>query len=378
MKIFCFLCLLIPINVLAQGLGVSSLQCEYKANAQGVEVATPKLSWQLQSNGFNVMQTAYRVLVADNPAALKKNQGNVWDSKKVSSSASIQVLYQGKPLQAAKTYYWKVMVWDNQQHASGWSKPVQWQMGLLNKADWKGAQWIAYDRLEDSSRIAPHIHLRGPKTLAPANDVLPLLRKTFTVSKPVKKATMYICGLGHFELSINGVKTGDHFLDPGWTDYDDQALYVPFDVTSQLKQGSNAIGVMLGNGFYYIPRDKRYRKLTGAYGYPKMICRLVTEYADGTTESVISDQSWKTAAGPTTYSSIYGGEDYNANLEQPGWNKPGFDDAGWKKVLIVTGSPRLDAQIAEPLKVFQQFAPKSVKTLGQGVTGQYSKKPRVV
>lgn len=373
MKIFCFLCLLIPIHVLAQGLGVSNLQCEYKATAQGVEVAAPKLSWQLQSGGFNIMQTAYRVLVADSREALSKNQGNVWDSKKTNSSASIQVLYRGKSLQAAKTYYWKVMVWDNQQNTSGWSKPAQWQMGLLTKADWKGAQWIAYDRLEDSARIAPHIHLRGPKNLAPASDVLPLLRKTFTVSKLVKKATMYICGLGHFELSINGVKTGDHFLDPGWTDYDDQALYVPFDVTSQLKQGSNAIGVMLGNGFYYIPRDKRYRKMTGAYGYPKLICRLVTEYADGTTESVISDQSWKTTAGPTTYSSIYGGEDYNANLEQLGWNKPGFNDAGWKKVLIVTGSPRLDAQIAEPLKVFEQFAPESVKTLGAGVTGQYSK-----
>jgi alpha-L-rhamnosidase len=373
MKKIYLLLVLLPLQLFAQSLKLANLQCEYKAAPQGVDVTSPQLSWQLQSTGYNTTQTAYHVLVADNLENLNKNMGNTWDSKKVSSSASIQVLYKGKPLQSAKTYYWKVMVWDNQQHTSDWSKPAQWQMGLLTKADWKGAQWIAYDELPDSLHIVPHIHERGPKKLGLANDVLPLFRKTFTVNKPVKKATLYICGLGHFELSVNGTKTGDHFLDPGWTDYEDQALYVPFDVTSELKQGNNAIGVMLGNGFYYIPRDKRYRKMTGAYGYPKMICRLVSEYADGTTESVVSDQSWKTAAGPITYTSIYGGEDYNANLEQPGWNKADFNDATWKKVMIVTGSPQLDAQIAEPLKVFQQLSAKSVKSLGAGVTGQYLK-----
>lgn len=371
-KMYLFL-ILLPLQLFAQSLKVAKLQCEYKAAPQGVDVTSPKLSWQLQSNGYNIMQTAYRVLVADNMKSLNQNIANSWDSKKINSSASIQVLYQGKPLQAAKTYYWKVMVWDNQQHTSGWSKPAQWQMGLLTKADWKAASWIAYDELPDSSRIVPHIHERGPKKLGLANDVLPLLRKTFTISKPIKKATMYICGLGHFELSVNGTKTGDHFLDPGWTDYDDQALYVPFDITSQVKQGKNAIGVMLGNGFYYIPRDNRYRKMTGAYGYPKMICRLVTEYTDGTIENIVSDRTWKTTAGPITYTSIYGGEDYNANLEQLGWNKANFDDADWKKAIVVKGSPRLDAQIAEPLKIFQQFDPKNAKSLGAGVTGQYLK-----
>ncbi|UEG52858.1 glycoside hydrolase family 78 protein [Mucilaginibacter daejeonensis] len=365
--------LLLPFVALAQDLKVGKLQCEYKSDPQGIEEASPKLSWQLQSTGHNIIQTSYRVLVASNKTLLDQNKGDVWDSKKVSSSASIQVGYAGKPLASARTYYWKVMVWDNQQHTSAWSKPAHWQMGLPSKADWKGAQWIAYDRLPDSSKITPLIHLRGPKKLGPANDVLPLLRKEFKVTKAVKRATIYISGLGHFELSINGQKTGDHFLDPGWTGYDKQALYVPFDVTDQIKQGSNAIGVMLGNGFYFIPRDARYRKLTGAYGYPKMICRLVTEYTDGTTDNVISDQSWTTAPGPITYTSIYGGEDYNANLEQPGWDKPGFNDARWKKAMVVEGVPQLDAQIAEPLKVFEQFAPKTVKELGPGVTGQATK-----
>jgi alpha-L-rhamnosidase len=196
--------------------------------------------------------------------------------------------------------------------------------------------------------------------------VLPLLRKTFSINKPVKKATLYICGLGHFDMSLNGEKVGDHFLDPGWTQYDKQALYVPFDLTPQLKPGDNTIGVMLGNGFYFIPRDKRYRKMTGAYGYPKMICRLVIEYADGTTGGLVSDESWKTAPGPITFTSIYGGEDYNANLEQPGWNANGFDDSKWRNAIEVTGPPQLNAQMADPLKVVQVFTPISKTPISTG------------
>ncbi len=152
----------------------------------------------------------------------------MWDSKRVVSSTSIQITYTGQQLTPAKTYYWKVIVWDNHQHVSTWSNVAQWQMGLLNSADWKGAEWIAYAQMPDSMRKVPFFENRGPKGLPPANDVLPLLRKTFRVSKPLKKATLYICGLGHFDMSVNGNKVGDHFLDPGWTQYDKQALYVPF------------------------------------------------------------------------------------------------------------------------------------------------------
>jgi alpha-L-rhamnosidase len=364
MKKFYLFLILLPLQSLAQTLQVSNLKCEYKVNPLGIETTAPKLSWQLQCSGYNIKQTAYHVLVADNLAALQKNLGNVWDSKKVNSSASIQISYQGQPLRSAKTYYWKVMVWDNQHHVTGWSKPQSWQMGLLTAQDWKGAQWIAYEKLPDSSRIIPLLHGRGPKKLGTFNDVLPLMRKTFAVKKPVKKSTLYICGLGHFELSINGKKVGDRFLDPGWTAYDKQALYVPFDVTSNIQQGSNAIGVMLGNGFYFIPRDKRYRKLTGAYGFPKMICRLVTEYADGSIENIVSDDSWKTSPSPVTFTSIYGGEDYDANREQKGWNTNSFNDKSWKNVILVDGSPVLNAQLADPLKIFNRFTPQKTTDLG--------------
>lgn len=362
----------------AQALNVTHLLCEYKQNPGGIESA-PTLSWQLQSDQQNVMQKAYQVLVADDLALLQKNQGNIWDSKKVNSDASINVLYSGKKLAPAKTYYWKVQVWDNQNQTSGWSETETWQTGLFSAEDWKGAQWIAYQKMPDSSQILPSDKQKKDKTGGTINDILPLLRKNFTVKKSIKQATVFISGLGHFELSLNGKKVGDHFLDPGWTDYEKQALYVPFDVTNELKQGANAIGVMLGNGFYYIPKvKKRYRKLLVQYGYPKMICRLAITYTDGSTENIISNQTWKAAPGPITFSSIYGGEDYNASLEQNGWNNASFTDQKWVNAITVAGPLQLNSQMAEPLKVMESFSPlKTTKIkndvwvydLGQNASG---------
>lgn len=352
------------IGAFAQQLSVTALRCDSRSNPSGVE-RRPRLSWQLVSARRNTLQAAYRILVADNPVALAANNGNIWDSQKLSADASLQVAYNGRPLRSTATYYWKVMVWDNHRHASAWSAPAQWQMGLLSAADWKGARWIAYEALPDSSRIIPALHGKGKKEWGPGKNVLPLLRKQFTINRPVRKATIFLCGLGQFDLHINGRKVGDHFLDPGWTQYDKKALYVTFDITSRLQSGANAIGVMLGNGFYYIPRE-RYRKITGAFGYPKMIGRLLLEYKDGTTEDIVSDPSWTTAPGPIVFSSIYGGEDYDARLEQTGWDKPGFNDRQWKPVIMVDGPPQLEAQIAEPLKVMDTFTAKKISSLPSG------------
>ena len=360
--LFCLL-LILPAQLFAQVLQVTGLQCEYATNPASVEALSPKLNWKLRSDDRNVLQTAYRILVADNEADLAKNTGNIWDSKKIASSTSIQVSYKGETLRSTQTYYWKVMVWDNHRHISQWSSVGQWQMGLLKTANWQGAKWIAYAQMPDNMRTVPFAGNRGLKGLPPVNDVLPLIRKTFSINKAVKKATLYICGLGHFDARLNGRKIGDHFLDAGWTQYDKQALYVPFDITNNLQQGENTLGVMLGNGFYFIPRDKRYRKMTGAYGYPKMICRLVIEYADGTAGGLVSDETWKAAPGPITFTSIYGGEDYNANLEQTGWDANNFNDAKWQNAVIVNGPPQLNAQAADPLKVMQEFTPVSKKQL---------------
>lgn len=345
-------------NTTAQKLKVANLRCEYRHNPLGVGADKPRFSWELQSTQQNVLQTAYRIIIAGDSSQLQKNNGNIWDSKKIMAATSIQVQYNGRALRSAKKYFWKIMVWDNKGNASNWSNIAQWQMGLLNASDWKNASWIGYESMPDSNKIIPYAHGDGKKEWGSRRDILPLLRKNFSVTKQVKRVTVFICGLGHFDMSINGEKVGDHFLDPGWTQYSKHALYVTFDITNQLQQGNNVIGVMLGNGFYYIPGE-RYRKLTGAYGYPKMICRICIEYADGSSNDIVSNDTWKTAPSPIIFSSIYGGEDYDANLEQDGWNKPGFDDSKWKQVVITTGPPQLDAQTAEPLKIMQRFAPVS-------------------
>jgi len=180
----------------------------------------------------------------------------------------------------------------------------------------------------------------------------------------LRRATAFVSGLGHFELQLDGRKVGDHFLDPGWVAYDKKALYVGFDITNELKQGKNAVGVMLGNGFYYVPGE-RYHKLLTAYGYPKMIARIILEYQDGRTEDVVSDASWKAAAGPVTYSSIYGGEDYDARLE---------GGQGWRSAVVVKGPPVLEAQEAEPLRVMEELGVRrkigsNIYDLGQNASG---------
>jgi alpha-L-rhamnosidase len=142
MKRFYLLLLLFPLQVFSQTLKVANLQCEYKSNPMGIEAASPKLSWELQTAEHNTMQTAYHVLVSDNAESLDKGIGNIWDSKRINSSASIEMAYTGKPLSSAKTYYWKVMVWDNHQHISVWSEVAKWQMGLLTPADWRNAKCL--------------------------------------------------------------------------------------------------------------------------------------------------------------------------------------------------------------------------------------------
>nr|WP_294901000.1 alpha-L-rhamnosidase [uncultured Pedobacter sp.] len=355
--------LLLSLQANAQTLKVKELRSIYQTNPIGVENPHPNLSWEISSSQREVRQIAYRIIVSDDVSSIDKNIGNIWDTKKVMTSSSIQIIYDGRKLSPVKSYYWKVMVWDNHKNVSKWSETNRWQTGLFDKADWKGAQWIAFNKLPDSLKVLPG---QGGNPSA-INDTLPLLRKEFTISKKLKRATAFIAGLGHFDFSLNGSKVGDHFLDAGWTQYEKTALYVPFDITNKLKQGKNTIGVMLGNGFYFIPRGDRYRKLELAYGFPKMICRVVLEYADGSSESIISNNTWKTHAGPITFTSIYGGEDYNANLEQTGWNAPNFNDKNWRVPVIVDGPPKLMAQTAPPLKVLATFTTKKITEPKPGI-----------
>ena len=344
----------------AQVFSVSELRCEQSQRPLAVDPAGPRLSWQLNADRRGCLQSAYRILVADSPVALADDNGNVWDSGKVFSDRSVLVPYGGPALQPGKAYCWKVQAWDADGNLSPWSLPASFGTGLMSMQDWNGAKWIAMEPDVDSLKCIEGNTGKwkdgGPvfdKPVAPYK--LPQLRRDGPATKPVKRAMAYICGLGQFEMFLNGEKVGDHFLDPAWTKFDKEAQYVAFDITGELRDGKNAVGVMLGNGYYHTPHG-RYLKLLFSYGAPKMICKLQIEYADGTAQTVVSDDKWRASESPVTFSSIYGGEDYDASAVQPGWAEPGFDDRKWKKAVLTQGAGvKLIPQISEPLKVMERI-----------------------
>ncbi|MCD6596900.1 MAG: family 78 glycoside hydrolase catalytic domain [Bacteroidales bacterium] len=235
---------------------------------------------------------------------------------------------------------------------------------------WSNAQWIAFEKLEDNLRVVPGVHGSGDKldNKCVKRSVVPMFRKEFTASNPIKEATISICGLGHYDLYINGDRVGNSFLSPGWTYYQKRYLYNTYDISTLVKEGDNALGVIVGNGFYNINRE-RYRKLVIAYGYPKLIFNIILKYEDGSVTNIISDNTVKVRPSPVTFSSIFGGEDYNANLEQEGWNAPGFDDSEWQIPVITDDSvSKLKPELDYPLKVMQEFEVQKVSISKTGRT----------
>ena len=235
---------------------------------------------------------------------------------------------------------------------------------------WAGARWVGLEKLPDSLKIVPGLHglKKGYEGKYKRRSTVPLFRKTFEINKTIKKALVNISGLGQYELYINGEKIGDRFLAPGWTYYQKRILYNSFDVTERLQKGENVLGAIVGNGFFNI-NNERYFKLLIAYGYPQLIFNLTVTYDDGTTEHILSDEQCKVSPSPIIFSSIYGGEDYDARLEQPGWNTAGFDDSGWKKAVVVDApAGELVPEKDFPLKVMQEFKVRAISRSGGGRT----------
>jgi alpha-L-rhamnosidase len=349
-------------------LSVTSLKCENFTNPPGIANLNPGMSWQIRSDVRNVMQSAYRILVSDDPEKLASDEGNFWDSRKVRSEQSVLIRYNGKALKPDEKYYWKVMIWDGSGQASEWSETASWQMGLLFPSDWDHAEWICYEDMPASMCIVPGVHMNGNnlENRGLQRPVIPLFRKEFEAEKQIESATLFISGLGHYEVYINGNKISKSFLSPGWTDYDKTILYNTYDVTGQLKTGKNVIGAIVGNGFYNINRE-RYRKLVIAYGTPKMICKLRIRYTDNSEKIVVSGNDWKTLPSPVQYTSIFGGEDYDARMEQDGWKSPGFDDSCWKAVTIAAkpgGS--LNPESDYPLEVKEIIEVKLISRISEG------------
>ncbi|PTQ95740.1 alpha-L-rhamnosidase [Mucilaginibacter yixingensis] len=337
------------------GVGLQNLRCEMLTNPQGIGTAKPRLSWQIAADARNTNQVAYQVLVASTPGKLAANTGDLWDSKKVTSSASIMVPYAGQALTSRAACFWKVRVWTS-TGASEWSQPAQWTVGLLNQSEWT-AKWIGaehgfpWDSIAKFSRLSARYY-----------------RKQFEVKPALKKATVYIVGLGHYELFVNGHQIGDQVLNTPPTDYTQSVISNTFDVTKDIKQGANAIGTVLGNGRFFTMRPIYKPQKIKEFGYPKMLLQLELQYTDGSKQTIISDGSWKfTADGPIRANNEYDGEEYDATKEFAGWNQTGFNDSKWLNAeLVKSPGGKIVAQMNEPIKVMGTVKPVSLKQLQNG------------
>ncbi len=334
----------------------------------GVPTTGLRFSWKISSPERNVTQTAYHLVVTkDHPGSFAA-EDLVWDSGRKTGDESILVGYGGPALEPGTGYLWRVKVWDNLGNESPWSETGRFVTGLASKEDWNPAEWIAFSELDPEKRVVPGIHVPMVKpewrNVPNGEHLLPIFRKEFTAKEQPSRALVFVSGLGHYELRLNGEKVGDRLLSPGWTNYDEQSFYNVYDVTVQVAEGKNSLGMMLGNGFYNVP-NSRWRYIMTAYGNPKMILMLRLIYQDGSSEVIVSDENWKVAPGPVTYSNVYGGEDYNATLEIPGWDRPGFDDNRWRHAIKVKSpSRKFTAEMDYPVKVKKILEPVSVSRIG--------------
>ena len=359
-KIF-LLCLgMFAASVCFSQVKVEHLLTENQVDPISIDALVPRFSWKLNAGERrDVMQTAYEIKVISY-SYLKKGKHEVWNSGKVMSGQSVYVPYGGETLLSGQKYYWQARVWDNTGKASEWAPEASWQMGLLNPADWK-AQWITPGFVEDS-----------------VNRPSPLFRKNFSLTKKIASATAYMTAHGLYEAQINGHRVGDAYLTPGWTSYNKRLQYQAYDVTNLLQQGQNAVGAELGNGWYrgfigYDPKPNLYGKDIA------LLFQLEVTYMDGTKETIVSDDSWKSSTGPVRFAEIYYGATIDDRMQQKDWSVTNFDDKSWsgvkvqdfsKSILVATyNEPVRKHETFKPVKIFNTPKGEKVIDFGQNLVG---------
>jgi alpha-L-rhamnosidase len=346
------------------------LRVDGDPNPLGLDHGKPEFSWIPESAQRNQSQSAYRILVASSAQNLAKDVGDLWDSGKVESGKTLSIAYGGAPLRTASEYWWKVRLWDQDQAPSGWSGPTSFGIGPIDKDGWR-ASWIGR-----GPKTEPRLAFEGINGAGDAEKVhgpIPvemesaLLRREFVLPKPVKRAVVFVCGLGFYYLHLNGLRVGKNVLTPSKTDYREQVLYDAYDVTGLLRDGANAVGLMLGNGWYN-PDKKWWDWHMQWHGSKRAIMQLHVQHADGTETRVVTDGSWKTALGPVQAHCLYDGELYDARLDQPGWDTTDFDDSAWTQANEVEapgGVLRFHA--IEPVQVTETIRPKTLCESAPGV-----------
>lgn len=352
-RIFVLLIGLLSVLSMQAQVSVTDLRCEMLVNPLGIDVTQPRLSWQINSNQRNVQQQSYQLIVASSVEKLNQNIGDLWNSGTISSGQSVHVVYNGKTLQSKTTCYWKVKIVTN-KGTSEWSKPAYFNIGLLNKDDWKG-KWIGYDKASAWDSMVMHARLSAR-----------YLRKEFTSAQTIKSAKVYIVGLGLYELFINGKKVGNNILTPSPTDYRKTVQYNTYDVTTMLRTGKNAVAATLGNGRFFNMRQNFKTDRLLNFGFPKMLLQLEIEYANGSKQIIVTDESWKlNVDGPVRTANEYDGEEYDATKELTGWNNINYNDSKWLTPEIVKAPDGvLRAQMNEPMRVMKTIKPLSIKKTG--------------
>ena len=324
-------------------LQVVDLRCEYRSNPLGMDVDVPRFSWTLSSALRDVVQTRYELEVTEVATGRM-----MWESGKVHGEDSNLVAYRGLPLEPCTAYEWHVRV-ATRQEKSAWSAPARFETGLMDPHGWQ-AQWIG----------------TGEASLEPTK--LPLLRKSFNLPGVVRSARVYASALGIYKLNINGQPVGNDLFTPGWTCYDERIQYQCYDVTSLLKSGDNAVGVMLGDGWYHSEIMRHHIKRNYGDALAALV-QLDVVMEDGSHVLVLSDTSWKWHRSFIVTSDFYLGETYDATLEAPGWDTPGFNDNEWTGCQIVEHS--MDVLIAQegiPAREQELLKPIALLTTPKGET----------
>ena len=337
---------------------VKDLTVDHKTNPVGIANSKPEFSWKINSTEKNLLQTSYHIQVAKNEKF--SSSDIIWQSGKISSDESILQAYKGPDLKSGQRYFWRVKIWDNKGEETKWSDVAFWEMGLLSKTEWK-AKWI--EMQGDTLRYSPSPHFR----------------KEFTLNKTVVNARIYVTSHGFYELQLNGKKVGDQVLTPGWTSYSKRLQYQVYDVTGMLLKGNNAIGAVLGDGWY---------RGTLAWGnnwaiYGKrlgLLLQLKVTYSDGSETMIVSDETWKASNdGAIRMNDIYNGETYDATKKLTGWNNPGYDDKKWESVktgnynnaniIASEGAPIRKIQEIKPVKIFKTPKGSLIVDMGQNMVG---------
>ena len=318
------------------------LQCEHLVNPMGIDVPNPRLSWQLQDSRMGAVQSAFQLFVGVDSIAVANGKGDIWETEKILSD-SVLVTYNGKKLQPFTKYYWQVRAWDAEGKLSEPSTVASFETGMMEQKNWQGA-WISDSRDVD---------------LKPA----PYFRKEVEVKKKVVSARAYVAVGGLFELYINGEKIGNHRLDPMYTRFDRRTLYVTHDVTAYLKDGKNAIGILLGNGWYnHQSTAVWYFDKAPWRARPKFCMDIRITYQDGSVETIPSGISWKTTLSPVVFNSIYTGEHQDANQEKSGWCTVGYDDSKWDNAKPVAApSQNIVSQQLQPIRACEEIPAQSFK-----------------